>query len=110
MVESKSRVTTDVSPYHVTDVSSPERMWMESLRQGGVPVPVPTAAAAAEKASPATLRSAHSYQPMQRFGSGAAGGEELKFAFDMDLQRSRGQDEDEVRQIRIYFFAWTRYN
>ena len=40
-----------VSPYHVTEVTgghlrspevaSPERVWMESLRQGGVPVPVP---------------------------------------------------------------------
>ena len=68
-----------VSPYHVTEVASPERVWMESLRQGGVPVPVPPTSH--------PMRPTHSYTPLQR---GAAENSELKFAFDMELQKRTG--------------------
>ena len=85
-----------VSPYHVTEVASPERVWMESLRQGGVPVPVPPPTSI-------PMRPTHSYTPLQR---GAPENSELKFAFDMELQKRTGGaaaapgEMDEVRLRR----------
>ena len=70
---------------------------MESLRQGGVPVPVPVGELRLSTASPAQpassasstgMRPTQSYAPLQR---GAAESSELKFAFDMDLLRRTGE-------------------
>ena len=71
-------------------MSSPERVWMESLRQGGVPLPGPppgTPTRGPVAPPPPPMRSAHSYQPLQRFPSGSEASSELKFAFDMDLHQ-----------------------
>ena len=117
-----------VSPYHVTEVAaagagghlrspevaSPERVWLESLRQGGVPVPVPvpvpgsassqgpspSRVPAAGGSSSSSMRPTHSYQPLQRVNAGESS--ELKFAFDMELLKRTGEatgaEIDDVRE------------
>ena len=100
-----------VSPYHVTEVTgghlpqSPERVWLESLRQGGVPVPVPGSATSQGPSPGRVPKPTHSYTPLR-----AAEGSELKFAFDMELLKRTGEavvggEIDDVSEIpSIPFF------